>query len=315
MGMSLKKGNGMNTLKIRRWLASALVLPLVAGACAIGGVQGPTVTVTVTLTPTVPTVTPSATVTPDATAVFPIFDGATGYVIGGVGGGQWLDAAATAALVQGEKRYRLFMGSSPTAEVAGTIVTVDNGGPCAYPTVSINPALTLPGSIGVAGDWDVTPRQPESLSLTLQAYQDAVSSVLTANGIAAPDVRLTGLLRVDLEGNSSDEVLISASRLAGFQPGQNITPGVVAGDYTLVAMRKVTGASTADTFPFILTAYPQEDIMAYPWLPTIMATLDLNGDGDLEIVVELKAFEGRLIEVYDVNGPTVTKVLTAGCSI
>lgn len=304
--------------------AAAMLIALPVTACSTSTTTAPTPVptgaVTITpladvATPVVPeevVFTPSPTVMADKSGVLPIFEGEIGFVLGGVKDGRWLDADETAALATGRIPYRLFSGSRLTAEFTGTI-TPFNSDPCPYPRVPhLGPELT--DTIGVAGDWDVAPRAPDSLNLGMPEYVSMVEGILTETGAASPEVILTEVLRIDLEGDGIDEVLVSASRLYGMREAGHVIPEVQAGDYALVALRKEVEGEVK-TLIVDLNAYPETLIPGYFWLPTVLTLLDLNGDGDLEIVVEQLAFEGRIIEVYEVNGAEVKMVLSAGCSI
>ena len=69
-------------------------------------------------------------------------------------------------------------------------------------------------------------------------------------------MEISQILRVDIEGDGTDEALVSASHFA--DPTGH---GVADGDYSLVIMRKVMG-DTVETIP-ILADYYHQDLEIY----------------------------------------------------
>ena len=67
------------------------------------------------------------------------------------------------------------------------------------------------GVIGLAAPWNALPRKPVIADATQSVYVEAVRDFLKARGIADPKVRITRILRVDLDGDGEEEVLISAT--------------------------------------------------------------------------------------------------------
>ena len=55
------------------------------------------------------------------------------------------------------------------------------------------------------------PRKPLIADATQSVYVEAVRDFLKARGVADPKVQITRILRVDLDGDSEEEVLISAT--------------------------------------------------------------------------------------------------------
>ncbi len=67
------------------------------------------------------------------------------------------------------------------------------------------------GVIGLAATWNALPRRPVIADATQSVYVEAVRDFLKTRGIADPKVRITRILRVDLDGDGEEEVLISAT--------------------------------------------------------------------------------------------------------
>jgi hypothetical protein len=117
---------------------------------------------------------------------------------------------------------------------------------------------------------------------------------------------------VDLEGDGVNEVLLSAS----YFKEKSFSFYTETGDYSVVLMRKVTG-NTVVTVPLVKEYYVSTDPeleMSYPNTYTLAEAVDLNGDGTLEVVVDVRRWEGWGAIVYRVDGQNVREVLRAICS-
>jgi len=65
--------------------------------------------------------------------------------------------------------------------------------------------------IGLAATWNALPRTPLIADATHSFYVDAVRDFLKSRGIDHPQVRITRILRADLDRDGQEEVLISAT--------------------------------------------------------------------------------------------------------
>lgn len=240
--------------------------------------------------------------------LYPIVDAETGYLLGGTQNGVWVDAATYAGYLQDTERpYDLFILAGRQGNVTGSR-PVTPAGVCTQPIVSFQPAGSRTGAVALAARWDAAPRLAQSLPVDTAEYREAVTTLLQEQGVANPEISIDSILRVDLEGDGVDEVLIAASRLAS---GASAPP-VAAGDYALLVLRKVIDGAVA-TIPIALDVYPTASDLAYPFRYGVLGLLDLDGDGELEIVVEAERYEGRQVSVYGAAGAGVQQLLQAGC--
>lgn len=245
--------------------------------------------------------------------VYPIVDGDTGYLIGGTRGGIWLLDAAAAPLIPGGERYRLYGLSGPKGSVTGSRPEPleTEGGPCSWTVkVDLDAELAQENLIAVGGTWNAMPRAVTSLGTQTEVYRTAIADILRAHGIAQPDVRIQQILRVDLEGDGVDEVLISANRL---NEGGSFTD-VAAGDYALIALRKIIDGSVR-TIMLEETYFPQAREFVAPNRFSIAGILDLNADSTMEVVVDSAYYEGAATLVYEIKGQGIEAVLGTGCGV
>lgn len=256
-------------------------------------------------TPTLATVSGGGTNTDD---LHPIVDGRTQFLLGAASNGQWLTAKQVIPQLAAQS-YTLYNSTGAAGTVTG-VPPAAPGGVCDQPTVTLQPESDYTGYVALDADWDALPRSPQWLSTDTAVYQQAVADLLRQQGLTEPDVQLSHVLRVDLEGDGVDEVLVGASRLV-----ENTSlPPVAAGDYSLVMLRKVVGNSVT-TIPLRLDVYPEAQDLAYPYRYEVTAVLDLNGDGILEIIIHGLRYEGDWAGIFQVTQTGAEPILIANCSL
>lgn len=300
------------------------VPPLIGGetaAAAIPAQTTPTATIpaTATLLPaemSAPTAEPPAVTPPPAGdaipggPLYPVVDAELGYLLGGTHNGRWIDAHTYAAYLQDTERpYNIYTLAGARGVVTGS-PPVAPGGICSQPLVTFNPSHDLAGAIALVATWDAAPRLAQPLPPDTAVYREVIAMLLQEQGVAEPEVQISSIQRVDLEGDGRDEVLIIASRLMA---GTGAPPAA-AGDYSLVVLRKVIDDTAVTTIPLALNVYPEAKDLAYPSQYRILGLLDLNGNGRLEIVVEADRYEGHLVTVYEVTPSGAQPVLQGGCA-
>jgi hypothetical protein len=81
-------------------------------------------------------------------------------------------------------------------------------------TVSLSPKPNK-GAIALAAPWNALPRKPRLVDPTQKVYVDAVRDFLKTKGIKQAKVKIENILRVDLEGDGEEEVLMWTSLILG----------------------------------------------------------------------------------------------------
>lgn len=245
--------------------------------------------------------------------VFSTTYGEPGFLLGGSAAGAWLDAGkAVAPKLKGGEVYRHYSldgmrgkGKGP-APVPGSIHTSCSDG-------TLVALLRRPTklTVSVAGGWNALPRIPRVQSKKQKTYREAVVAFLKSNGVAHPVADLDQVIRVDLEGDGVEEVLLSAYHRAP-RSGNEQAGEVVPADHSFVLLRKLHKGKvkTVAVTPLMHASSGKGDA---PYRAEIAAILDLNGDGAMEIVVFNEYYEGYSASVMTVKGPTVKEVLLEGC--
>jgi hypothetical protein len=240
-------------------------------------------------------------------AVYPPYDSPSGYLLGGIQDGNWVDAATTAASLKGGESYSLY---SDAAFLGKSIGTVPRMGAPSCPDmqdITLDPIPQVNPAIAIGGEWNALPRVLQDISTENWIYLQAVNDLLTDNGIVDPKVQLTRVLKTDLEGDGVDEILIAASYFYE-ETGHNVT----AGDYSIVVLRKVMGNEVV-TLPMPADFYFRSQQFTFPEKYTLTAVLDLNGDGRMEIIVGITGWEKAGSLVYEVVDFEIRNVLAIQC--
>ena len=170
-----------------------------------------------------------------AAELHPIVEVQSGYLFGASSDGKWIKADETAKLIGDETTYRVYGLTQALGEAKGGKPKQPEGEPCEETlAVSLSPKPEN-GVIAIAAPWNALPRKPQVIDTTQKAYVDAVRDFLKAKGIDQPKVKIDNILRVDLDGDGEEEVLISAANY--FK--DRVPMRSPAGSYSMVLLRRV----------------------------------------------------------------------------
>ena len=226
------------------------------------------------------------------------------FLLGGVTKGGWLTAAESAARFPGAATYSLHtMTEGYKYFVQGMAPDFSP----AYQSYSIRTDVSLEerGMVGVLDGWNITKREVTELSGDGEFYQQAVIDWLKTQGVDEPQPGVLQIFRVDLEGDGTDEVFISATHL---DESQHMT---YSGDYSVVLLRKVIGNDVV-TLPVVWDVYiSQEAELTFPRTYSLANFIDLNQDGGLEVVIDIQKWEGDGAVIFQIEDQRVTEVLRA----
>lgn len=240
-------------------------------------------------------------------AVVPIIVG-RGYLLGGSQNGRWVGPITTAQRLRGGERYRVYTTSGLVGPATGTKPITDE--PFCFTTslVTLTPEPSTRNSFAFGGTANPFPRPVQVLSNNTPVYREAVAAILRANGIANPDVRLTRVVRVDLEGDGVTEVIVNATR------NDPNDPTVQPGDYSLLVIRKVIAGKVV-TIPVRTAYFPNGSVPLDNVEHNLAGVGDLNGDGRMEIMSYSYYWEGDNSTVYSLNGQRLITILNGGCGV
>ncbi len=245
-----------------------------------------------------------------AADVHPIVETETDYLIGALTGGKWLVSDKAAKLVKAGTSYRVY-------GLTGEIGPAKGGKPEAGADVCqevFSVALTPKsekGVIALAAPWNALPRVPRIGAVTQPVYVDAVREFLQSRGLRDPKVKITKIVRIDLEGDGEEEVLLSATNYFSTEGIPSASP---AGSYSFVLLRRVV-AGKVRTQLVTGEFYPKQKVFNAPGQYEIGAVLDLDGDGRLEVVVQAAYYEGGWTTIYRCGEKKIEELLTVACGV
>src|SRR5205809_4950363 len=156
------------------------------------------------------------------------------------------------------------------------------------------------------------------MDTTQAVYVDAARDFLKTKGIDQPKVKIDNILRVDLDGDGEEEVLISATNY--FRKDESVPMRSPAASYSMVLLRRVVARKVETQLivgEFYPKAYPkaaqEEGRFDAPNAYKVIATLDLDGDGKMEIVFGSNYYEGEAVTIYRCDPKKVESLLSVAC--
>src|SRR6266536_2534919 len=242
-----------------------------------------------------------------------------GYFFGATANGRWIKAEDAAKSIPDETTYGIYGLTQPLGQAKG-------GKPKAVEdvctdtlSVSLSPKPDK-GVIAIAASWNALPRMPGVVDPTQKVYIDAVRDFLKTKGIEQPKVKIESILRVDLDGDGEDEVLISATNY--FSKDDRVPMRSPAGSYSMVLLRRVVTGKVETQLvkgEFYPKAYPkaaqEEGRFDAPNAYKVIAMLNLDGDGKMEIVVGSNYYEGGATTIYRCDPKKVEELLSVSCGV
>jgi hypothetical protein len=251
-----------------------------------------------------------------AADLHPIVEVQTGYLFGAISDGKWIKADEMAKLIGDETTYRVYGLTKALGEAKGGKPKRPEGAPCEETlAVSLAPKPEN-GVLAIAASWNALPRKPKVIDTTQKAYVDAVRDFLKTKGIEQPKVKIENILRVDLDGDGEEEVLISATNYFS----KRLPMRSPAGSYSMVLLQRVVAGKVETQLiagEFHPKAYPkaaqEEGRFDAPNAYKVIAILDLDGDGKMEVVVGSNYYEGEEITIYHCDPKKSEALLSVSC--
>lgn len=228
-------------------------------------------------------------------------------LLGGVDRDAWYSSEATVSRLPGRLSYDVY---GMTGGAYSTSGEGETDRLCNAHFIIPETVIDDSGLVGALQGWQVTRRNVEELDSEGGFYRQVVTDWLASEGVPAPQIDSMQVFRVDIEGDGVDEVFIGAHH---FVDGSGHM--TQAGDYSVVLMRKVNGndvVTLAITGKIYTSAQPE---LTFPFTYSFSNFIDLNQDGILEVVVDLKRWEGLGASVYQINGQEIVQVLSAVCTL
>ena len=248
--------------------------------------------------------------TASAADLHPIVEMDTGYLFGGSADGKWIKAEKAAKSMKGRTAFRVFGLTKEIGKATGGKPKSADAEVCSdMLEVKLSPK-PKEGVIALSAPWNALPRKPKIVDPTTQIFVDAVREFLVSRRMSDPQVKITRILRVDLDGDGEEEELINATNYPDDEPPMD---EAVPGGYSMVLLRRaVTGKVETE---LIAGDFYVKDESSPAYVYKIEAVLDLNGDGKLEIIVHSQYYEGSETTIYDCSSGKCEVALSVGCGL
>jgi hypothetical protein len=244
-----------------------------------------------------------------AAEVHPIVEVQTGYLVGAYSGGKWLVSEKAAPSVKAGTSYRLFHLTGEAGKAKGG-KPQEAGDPCPEVRMVELTPKSEKGVIAVNVPWNPLPRVPQLAATSQPIYQRAVQEFLQGRGIKNPKVKITKIVRIDLDGDGEEEVLVSATNYSETDGG--VPSDASPGSYSFVMLRRVVEGKVK-TQLIAGEFYPKAKNSTAPSKYEIGAVLDLDGDGKLEVILQAGYYEGGWTTIYRCTPAKVEELLTVSC--
>jgi len=244
----------------------------------------------------------SASSLAQAAGVTPIVN--QGWLLGGFFQGKWLSPGDTAKALQGGETYQL-------CSVTRFLGRARGSKPKRSPPEGVMPefGITFKPSpqnqepvVAVGSRWNAMPRL---ITANLQPYEEAAKEILKSKGIAEPQVNLTQVIEIDLDGDGLNEVLVCARRFTM----AHLSDLLKEGDYSMLSVQKKARGTVRNILiagQFQAASRPEPGL-ALTW--RVMGLVDADGDGVMEMVVNYTYYEGGGARLYQLKGDKVEWVL------
>ncbi len=160
--------------------------------------------------------------------------------------------------------------------------------------------------MAISAGWDLNPHLVEEFTDD-GTYAAFARELLDQRGLDVAEPVIKQLLRVDLEGDGVNEIIVVTEEIQG--PYEPPTPG----DYSIVFMRKVVDGEVQTAILGDSVVGTEEGGLNLGF--GVGAVADLTGDGRMEVVVSVAYFEGLSVEVWEYFNDDLGMVPTvqAGC--
>ena len=244
----------------------------------------------------------------------PIFYGNS--LLGATFGGNWLYPREVYSLLGSPQVYEFYDQNFQPFQATVVVSEPPPGGAGRCDLLGIKFVDQGPGDaapvLGVKPGQSVVFRPVEVMVPDSELYEGYLQEWLVLQGVQSPELGIKNILRVDLEGDGVDEVILTATNISDSMGDLHLAG---AGKYSVVLMRKVIGAQV-HTVPLVADIYYNTPpLMNYPIIYDVDHIYDLNGDGKLEIILSGRWWEGHGLFVYEVHDLNTSKVLHLSCGL
>jgi len=226
------------------------------------------------------------------------------YVIGGLLDQGWCnDRKKLAEYFNGTETYKVYSFDESLGDWNGSKVIFDEETETYRIELKDEKGSEFSGQyMAVEGDWDALPRIPKRKD-NIDEYKTAMIDIVRAQGIREQDLKIAEVIGVDLEGDGTEEIIVTAENYKLVSKSSYN----YYRQYYVIAMFKIVDGK--------LESVVLEDDYGYSWnydSNAVTHILDLDGDGKMEIVLKSMFQDDIGVDVLEINGLNIKKVLEYG---
>jgi hypothetical protein len=237
------------------------------------------------------------------------FTDGDGQLIGGVRGNQWYSAVEIASQLTTGSLYRLYNRTSRVGDAGAKMGSPPGYVDCPGETYLEFSSDDSPAfRIALDADWNAIPQIPTTLSSDIAVYTELLDEWLKPHDVWNAALLIDEAVKVDVQGDGADEVLIFANNN---QEGMRVEK-VTKDDYSLLLLRRI-GADGPETIP-LYERYVTANGSGLPVEIELVSVLDLNGDGVMEIVAKESYYTTSRYLVFDLHASKPEQVLETSCA-
>ena len=233
------------------------------------------------------------------------------YLVGGSKDGKWLTADMVAPTL--EKKTKMVFVNLKGAAFGDAVLNntgEDNGACPENKAMRLEPETESGFAVGANAEWNLVPRVPKLIATRDKTYRKIAADFLRTKGIAKTKINLSQIVEVDLEGDGQAEVLITGNFYK-----QGIMEAQMPGDYSFALLQRKTVNGRVQNILIEGEFFTKSDYYDPPNERKILAVADLNGDGQMEIVLDTFYYEGNWKKVFEMKNGKLSKVLEVSCLV
>lgn len=228
-------------------------------------------------------------------------------LLGGYHEGKWSTPSDVFGILSQKEIYKIYSLNSFIGEAAATEYLIDKENTDLV-HIDVKPKEDISEYTAISCDWDALPRTPIKQSNESEVYEEYVKQILQDNGLTDDiPINIKQNIRVDFEGDGIDEVIIMAENVSP------LTGYLKNNDYSFLVVRKLINNVVENIY--IAKDIVQTDndfIESIALTYTVKSIIDTNGDGIMELLVEIAYYEGVSYELYEIRNDGSNLLMSYG---